>query len=110
TLGPRGALLATAGGGPARLLAAPYTAAGDSDGAGDRFAATAAVRLAAGDDVATATAAAVEAATGFVAGGGACRYGTAPPPPAVPGGPRATRLSPPAASGPVPALTEGSPR
>jgi bifunctional ADP-heptose synthase (sugar kinase/adenylyltransferase) len=111
TLGARGALLATADGRPARLLAAPGAAdgpaTGDPCGAGDRFAATAAVRLAAGDDVATATAAAVEAATRFVAGGGAGRYGTAPPPPPA-GGPDAVRLPARAGTGPVPVRTERS--
>lgn len=86
TLGERGALLVdghrTADGEtvPGLLLAAPYPAAGDPCGAGDRFAATAAVRLAAGDGVEAATTAAVAAATAFVAAGGAVRYAASSPP------------------------------
>jgi D-beta-D-heptose 7-phosphate kinase / D-beta-D-heptose 1-phosphate adenosyltransferase len=116
TLGARGALLATTGGPPTRLLAAPSPAGGtatsDPYGYGDRFAATAAVRLAAGDDVVTATTAAVEATTRFQRAGGAGRYGTTPPP-APAGGLDPARLPAPTGapgSAPAPALAEGSPR
>jgi D-beta-D-heptose 7-phosphate kinase/D-beta-D-heptose 1-phosphate adenosyltransferase len=70
TLGSRGVLLVEGEGSP-RLLAAPPVAAGDPCGAGDRFASTAAGRLAAGALTSEAVAAAVDAAARFVAGGGA---------------------------------------
>lgn len=70
TRGGEGALLLDSAG----ARAFPTEAvAGDSCGAGDRFAATAARRLAGGDGAATAVAAAVDAATRFVAAGGAAR-------------------------------------
>jgi D-beta-D-heptose 7-phosphate kinase / D-beta-D-heptose 1-phosphate adenosyltransferase len=70
TLGDRGALL-VAGEGPPLAVPAPAVASGDPCGAGDCFAATAAARLAAGALPSEAVAAAVEAASGFVAAGGA---------------------------------------
>jgi rfaE bifunctional protein nucleotidyltransferase chain/domain len=82
TLGERGALL-VGGDGPA--LAVPARpAAGDPCGAGDRFAAAAAGRLAAGALPSDAVRAAVEAATAFVAAGGAsCAMRDAPESPAA---------------------------
>ncbi|MDX6699806.1 MAG: D-beta-D-heptose 7-phosphate kinase / D-beta-D-heptose 1-phosphate adenosyltransferase [Baekduia sp.] len=70
TLGARGALL-IGGDGPALAIPAPPVAAGDPCGAGDRFAATAAGRLADGALPSEAARAAVEAASAFVAAGGA---------------------------------------
>jgi rfaE bifunctional protein nucleotidyltransferase chain/domain/rfaE bifunctional protein kinase chain/domain len=70
TLGDRGALL-VAGDGPPLALPAPAVAAGDPCGAGDCFAATAAVRLAAGALPSEAVTAAISAASAFVATGGA---------------------------------------
>lgn len=69
TMGANGALLVDEG--PAVVIPAPPVAGGDPCGAGDRFSATACVRLAAGDAVLTAVAAAVESASAFVAAGGA---------------------------------------
>jgi rfaE bifunctional protein nucleotidyltransferase chain/domain/rfaE bifunctional protein kinase chain/domain len=69
TLGRRGALL-VAGDGPALAVPAP-AAVGDPCGAGDSFAAAAAVRLAAGALPSEAVRAAVLAASSFVAAGGA---------------------------------------
>jgi D-beta-D-heptose 7-phosphate kinase/D-beta-D-heptose 1-phosphate adenosyltransferase len=69
TLGARGALL-VAGDGPALAVPAP-AAVGDPCGAGDSFAAAAAVRLAAGALPSEAVRAAVLAASSFVAAGGA---------------------------------------
>jgi D-beta-D-heptose 7-phosphate kinase / D-beta-D-heptose 1-phosphate adenosyltransferase len=69
TLGPQGAVLVC---GDAPPLAVPGAAtAGDPCGAGDCFAATAAVRLAAGALPSEAVVAGVEAAGAFVAAGGA---------------------------------------
>ena len=53
------------------VIPAPPSIGGDPCGAGDRFAASATARLAAGASVAEAVAAAVEAATSFVLSGGA---------------------------------------
>jgi rfaE bifunctional protein nucleotidyltransferase chain/domain/rfaE bifunctional protein kinase chain/domain len=70
TLGAEGALLADGGGMP-RVF--PTAASGaDACGAGDRFASAAAAALAAGAGPPEAIAAAVEAASAFVAAGGAC--------------------------------------
>jgi D-beta-D-heptose 7-phosphate kinase/D-beta-D-heptose 1-phosphate adenosyltransferase len=69
TLGARGALLVAGDGPPLAVPATP--AAGDPCGAGDRFAATAAGRLAAGALPSEAVHAAVAAASAFVAAGGA---------------------------------------
>jgi rfaE bifunctional protein nucleotidyltransferase chain/domain len=70
TLGERGAMLVEGDASP--LLVPPVAAhAGDTCGAGDMFAATAAVALAGGDLPSEAVAAAVRAASAFVAAGGA---------------------------------------
>jgi D-beta-D-heptose 7-phosphate kinase/D-beta-D-heptose 1-phosphate adenosyltransferase len=85
TLGARGALL-VGGSGPALVVPAPAAAAGDPCGAGDCFAATAAGRLASGALPSEAVRAAVDAASAFVAAGGAhaaARAGFAPPAPVV---------------------------
>jgi D-beta-D-heptose 7-phosphate kinase / D-beta-D-heptose 1-phosphate adenosyltransferase len=73
TLGARGALL-VAGPGTALAVPAPVTAGGDPCGAGDRFAAAAAARLARGALPTEAVHAAVEAACAFVAAGGAAGW------------------------------------
>lgn len=88
TMAERGALLSYGQGAPVMLPAAAVPA-GDACGAGDRFAATVAARLAAGSVTIEAVQAAVAAATGFVAEGGA---GALPPrgepaPRPAPGGP-----------------------
>ncbi|HWB71428.1 MAG TPA: D-glycero-beta-D-manno-heptose 1-phosphate adenylyltransferase [Egibacteraceae bacterium] len=70
TLGARGALLVAADGTPL-LVPAPAGAGGDACGAGDRFAARAASALARGLLVSEAVVEAVEAASAFVAAGGA---------------------------------------
>ena len=70
TLGEEGALLVEPGSPPLVVRCTPVVA-GDPCGAGDRFAATAASRLAEGAAVAEAVEAAVAAASAFVAGGGA---------------------------------------
>ncbi|MFP5319871.1 MAG: PfkB family carbohydrate kinase [Acidimicrobiia bacterium] len=88
TLGPRGALVVDGPGPPFVVPAAPV-GGGDPCGAGDRFAAAAAVALAEGAVVSEAVVAAVHAASTFVAAGGAgaVRLGgttsvpAAPPPP-----------------------------
>lgn len=69
TLGEDGALLSQDG--PPLLVPAPWRAHGDCCGAGDRFAATAAGRLADGELTELAVRAAVEAAARFVSDGGA---------------------------------------
>jgi D-beta-D-heptose 7-phosphate kinase/D-beta-D-heptose 1-phosphate adenosyltransferase len=72
TLGARGALLATAQGGTIHLRPSTTVPAhADTCGAGDRFAVAAAAALADGADPTTAAESAVDAATGFVASGGA---------------------------------------
>ncbi|WP_326701172.1 D-glycero-beta-D-manno-heptose 1-phosphate adenylyltransferase [Streptomyces sp. NBC_01754] len=68
TLGEHGALLHQ--GGTPLLVPAPYRADGDCCGAGDRFAATAAGRLADGELTELALREAVDAATRFVTDGG----------------------------------------
>ncbi len=84
TLGARGAVL-VGGAGPALAVPAAGVDGGDPCGAGDCFAATAAVALAAGALPSEAVHAAVHAATGFVraggAGGAAERGFEAAPPP-----------------------------
>jgi len=82
TRGSHGALL-VAGDGPALALPAPHAAAGDACGAGDSFAAAAAVRLAEGALPSEAVRAAVAAASAFVAAGGAAGQGIAAIPPPV---------------------------
>ena len=88
TLGAGGALLADAADGvPLVVPAPPVGPAGDPCGAGDRFAATAAVRLAAGALPSEAVIAAVAAASAYVAAGGPAGLSTADrptAPPAVP--------------------------
>ncbi|MER5745047.1 D-glycero-beta-D-manno-heptose 1-phosphate adenylyltransferase [Streptomyces sp. NPDC002225] len=69
TLGADGVLLSQ--GGPPLLVPAPWRARGDCCGAGDRFAATAAGRLADGELTELAVREAVEAAARFVTDGGA---------------------------------------
>ncbi len=75
TAGPRGAFLARAGetgsGGAPLYVPAPPVASGDPAGAGDRFAASAAIALARGADPASAVAVAVAAASAWVDAGGA---------------------------------------
>ncbi|MDV3126928.1 PfkB family carbohydrate kinase [Mycobacterium sp. 21AC1] len=75
TLGGKGAMLATEGGGSVHVAvpAAAGVGAGRTDtcGAGDRFAIAATLALADGTDVEGAVAAAVDAASRFVATGGA---------------------------------------
>ena len=69
TMGADGALLV--GEGPALEIPAAPIGGGDPCGAGDRFAATAAERLAAGESLVSAVVAAVASASAFVAAGGA---------------------------------------
>ncbi|MEU6076556.1 PfkB family carbohydrate kinase [Micromonospora sp. NPDC047074] len=91
TLGGDGALLCHAGATP-MVVPAPTTAEGDTCGAGDRFAATAALALARGALVSEAVQEAVAEASAYVAGGGvaAALPPVRPLPPAVssPGGGR----------------------
>lgn len=82
TLGSEGALLATAGGNshhpvPESAIRSGRSGRGDSCGAGDRFAVAATLALADGKDVCGAVADAVEAASRFVAAGGAVGVSTA---------------------------------
>jgi rfaE bifunctional protein nucleotidyltransferase chain/domain/rfaE bifunctional protein kinase chain/domain len=76
TRGAAGALLDTDGG-PPLVLPAPPVQGGDPCGAGDRFAARAAVLLAEGRRVEEAVFGAVEAASRFVAAGGAATFAAA---------------------------------
>ncbi|AGL18103.1 PfkB family carbohydrate kinase [Actinoplanes sp. N902-109] len=69
TVGPAGAVLCHAGPTPL-VVPPPRTAEGDTCGAGDRFAATAALALARGALVSEAVQEAVAAATSYVADGG----------------------------------------
>lgn len=90
TMAERGALLSYGQGAPVVLPAAAVQV-GDACGAGDRFAATVAACLGAGSVTTEAVQAAVAAATGFVAGGGAEALPSfdgpgAPPTPGNPGG------------------------
>lgn len=73
TLGAKGALLATEGANSHQPVpeSAAHAGRGDTCGAGDRFAIAATLSLAAGKDVRDAVADAVEAASRFVAAGGA---------------------------------------
>jgi rfaE bifunctional protein nucleotidyltransferase chain/domain/rfaE bifunctional protein kinase chain/domain len=77
TLGSHGALLATEAQVPL-LAPARSIAAGDTCGAGDRFAATVAGALGAGALPGEAVTAGVAAATGYVAAGGPASLGAAP--------------------------------
>jgi D-beta-D-heptose 7-phosphate kinase/D-beta-D-heptose 1-phosphate adenosyltransferase len=70
TVAERGAVLSD-GVNPPLLVPVPYTAHGDSCGAGDRFASAAGAALADGATPLAAVTAAVAAATGYVAAGGA---------------------------------------
>jgi rfaE bifunctional protein nucleotidyltransferase chain/domain len=72
TVGARGAVLADGDAAPRLVPAVP--AAGDPCGAGDRFASAAAAALAGGDGAAEAVRRAVDAASRFVAAGGAGRH------------------------------------
>jgi D-beta-D-heptose 7-phosphate kinase/D-beta-D-heptose 1-phosphate adenosyltransferase len=92
TRGPRGALL-VAGDGPALAVPAPRVGAADPCGAGDSFAATAAVRLAAGALPSEAVRAAVAAAAAFVAAGGAAGVAPDGPAPEPPAGEAAAELA-----------------
>jgi D-beta-D-heptose 7-phosphate kinase/D-beta-D-heptose 1-phosphate adenosyltransferase len=84
TLGAGGALLVGAADGvPLVVPAPPIGPAGDPCGAGDRFAATAAVRLAAGALPSEAVTAAVAAASAYVAAGGPAGLSTPDRPPAA---------------------------
>jgi D-beta-D-heptose 7-phosphate kinase/D-beta-D-heptose 1-phosphate adenosyltransferase len=78
TLGSRGALLSYGEGAPMVVPAVPVTG-GDACGAGDSFAATAALALADGAVTGEAVAAAVAAASAFVARGGASAWDAALP-------------------------------
>jgi rfaE bifunctional protein nucleotidyltransferase chain/domain/rfaE bifunctional protein kinase chain/domain len=76
TLGSRGALLSYGAGAPMVVPAVPVTG-GDTCGAGDSFAAAAALALADGAVTGEAVAAAVAAASAFVARGGASAWDVA---------------------------------
>jgi rfaE bifunctional protein nucleotidyltransferase chain/domain/rfaE bifunctional protein kinase chain/domain len=86
TRGGDGALLVRDGARPLSVTAT-QSSSGDACGAGDRFAAAAAVALAEGADLSSAVRAAVAAASAFVAAGGASRslVTTSPRPPASDG-------------------------
>jgi rfaE bifunctional protein nucleotidyltransferase chain/domain/rfaE bifunctional protein kinase chain/domain len=86
TLGARGALLSYGEGAPLVVPAVP--AGGDPCGAGDSFAAAAAIALADGAVTGEAVSAAVAAASAFVARGGASTWDADPvaPPPPPPAG------------------------
>jgi rfaE bifunctional protein nucleotidyltransferase chain/domain/rfaE bifunctional protein kinase chain/domain len=86
TLGARGALLSYGEGAPLVVPAVP--AGGDPCGAGDSFAAAAAIALADGAVTGEAVSAAVAAASAFVARGGASTWDADPvaPPPLPPAG------------------------
>ncbi|MDC7122751.1 PfkB family carbohydrate kinase [Cellulomonas fimi] len=77
TAGAQGACLARRDG-RAVVVPAGHVEHGDPCGAGDRFAATAALHLATGCTVLDAVVRAVEAATGWVAAGGAAAYRSLP--------------------------------
>jgi D-beta-D-heptose 7-phosphate kinase / D-beta-D-heptose 1-phosphate adenosyltransferase len=70
TVDDRGAVLSD-GVHPPLLIPTPFVVRGDSCGAGDRFASAAAVSLSEGGSILEAVTAAVAAATGYVAAGGA---------------------------------------
>jgi D-beta-D-heptose 7-phosphate kinase / D-beta-D-heptose 1-phosphate adenosyltransferase len=100
TLGAGGALLAGGDAVPLAVPAPPVTDAHDPCGAGDRFAATVAVRLAAGALPSEAVTAAVAAASAYVAAGGPASL-------LAPDGPlRRTRTAP-AAGAPADAIADG---
>jgi D-beta-D-heptose 7-phosphate kinase/D-beta-D-heptose 1-phosphate adenosyltransferase len=82
TLGARGALLSYGEGAPMVVPATPVTG-GDPCGAGDSFAAAAALALADGAVTGEAVAAAVAFASGFVARGGASAWDASPEPDVV---------------------------
>ncbi|TFV61795.1 UNVERIFIED_ORG: D-glycero-beta-D-manno-heptose 1-phosphate adenylyltransferase [Bacillus sp. AZ43] len=82
TLGSRGALLSYGSGAPMVVPAVPVTG-GDPCGAGDSFAAAAAIALADGAVTGEAVAAAVAFASAFVARGGASAWDAADEPPNV---------------------------
>jgi rfaE bifunctional protein nucleotidyltransferase chain/domain/rfaE bifunctional protein kinase chain/domain len=87
TAGADGAFLAGSASG-AHYLPAPAVRAGDSCGAGDRFAASATVRLAFGDLVSEAAAAGVRDASAWVGAGGSAAFQMPPAPDgSVPGDP-----------------------
>ena len=75
TLGERGALLVQGGTGPL-VVPAPRLAISDPCGAGDRFAATAAVALRQGALTSEAVTSAVASASAYLADGGVARYST----------------------------------
>jgi D-beta-D-heptose 7-phosphate kinase / D-beta-D-heptose 1-phosphate adenosyltransferase len=81
TMGENGAMLVELGR-PRVMVPAPPLLGGDPCGAGDRFAATAAARLGAGETPGRAVVAAVSAASAFVAAGGAGGFTLEPQPPA----------------------------
>jgi D-beta-D-heptose 7-phosphate kinase / D-beta-D-heptose 1-phosphate adenosyltransferase len=114
TMGRDGALLCHAG--PTPLVGpAPVDAAGDSCGAGDRFAAAAAVALAGGALVSEAVQAAVAEAAAYVSAGGPASVRLAHPPPAGPDPARLTATDQPphlstAANGSRLTGTDGAPR
>ena len=90
TLGSGGALLAGAADDvPLVVPAPPIGPGGDPCGAGDRFAAAAATRLAAGALPSEAVTAAVAAASGYVAAGGPAALSTPDRPPAAAAAPAA---------------------
>jgi rfaE bifunctional protein nucleotidyltransferase chain/domain/rfaE bifunctional protein kinase chain/domain len=78
TLGARGALV-TLGSGAPMLVPAPAVHGGDTCGAGDRFSAAAAAALAEGDVLSSAVQQAVQAASVFVAAGGAASVSASRP-------------------------------
>ncbi len=82
TLGSGGALMVD-GDGPPLVVPAPPVESGDPCGSGDRFAATAAGLLADGALPSEAVAAAVAAASAFVAAGGAGSFRVGQEPPAI---------------------------
>jgi len=82
TMGERGALLSYGTGAPV-ALPAPSVPAADPCGAGDRFAATAALALASGAVTTEAVQAAVLAASRYVAAGGPASLDSDPVPPAA---------------------------
>jgi D-beta-D-heptose 7-phosphate kinase/D-beta-D-heptose 1-phosphate adenosyltransferase len=83
TLGADGALLSHGETSPS-VVPAPAVQAGDTCGAGDRFASAAAVALARGGVTLEAVQEAVRAAAGFVAAGGAAAFSSTPPAEAAP--------------------------
>lgn len=80
TLGREGALLVEEDERPPRMVPAPSVSAGDPCGAGDRFASAAACLLAEGASAFEAVEGAVDAASSFVAAGGAAGPRVAAPP------------------------------